>query len=101
MQGDASRRGFWGWLCWVFTSSHAFLLAQVAGGSRDESSGPRLMPFLLIKMINKSRESCGGLEIPQRGGSGVGFGWGNSALGVGCCFAVALVGCWGTLWRGG
>ncbi|XP_075630621.1 CMP-N-acetylneuraminate-beta-galactosamide-alpha-2,3-sialyltransferase 4 isoform X4 [Balearica regulorum gibbericeps] len=27
----------------------------VTGGSRDESSGPRLMPLLLIKMINKSR----------------------------------------------
>ncbi|KAM6043278.1 CMP-N-acetylneuraminate-beta-galactosamide-alpha-2,3-sialyltransferase 4 isoform 2-T2 [Chlamydotis macqueenii] len=28
---------------------------QVTGGSRDESSGPRLMPLLLRKMINKSR----------------------------------------------
>ncbi|XP_026719497.1 CMP-N-acetylneuraminate-beta-galactosamide-alpha-2,3-sialyltransferase 4 isoform X2 [Athene cunicularia] len=27
----------------------------VTSGSRDESSGPRLMPLLLIKMINKSR----------------------------------------------
>ncbi|XP_035753356.1 CMP-N-acetylneuraminate-beta-galactosamide-alpha-2,3-sialyltransferase 4 [Egretta garzetta] len=27
----------------------------VTGDSRDESSGPRLMPLLLIKMINKSR----------------------------------------------
>ncbi|XP_040472169.1 CMP-N-acetylneuraminate-beta-galactosamide-alpha-2,3-sialyltransferase 4 isoform X8 [Falco naumanni] len=27
----------------------------VTSGSRDESSGPRLMPLLLIKMLNKSR----------------------------------------------
>lgn len=39
---------------------------QVTSGSRDESSGPRLMPLLLIKMINKSRESHGGA---------VGGGW--------------------------
>ncbi|KAI6073140.1 CMP-N-acetylneuraminate-beta-galactosamide-alpha-2,3-sialyltransferase 4 isoform X1 [Aix galericulata] len=30
-------------------------VSQVTGGSRDESSGPRLMPALAIKMINKSR----------------------------------------------
>lgn len=36
----------------------AFLL-QVK--SHNESSGPCLIPFLLIKMINKSRESHGGM----------------------------------------
>lgn len=38
----------------------AFLL-QVT--SHNESSGPCLIPFLLIKMINKSRESHGGIPL--------------------------------------
>ncbi|XP_037265841.1 CMP-N-acetylneuraminate-beta-galactosamide-alpha-2,3-sialyltransferase 4 isoform X2 [Falco rusticolus] len=33
----------------------ALEVPQVTSGSRDESSGPRLMPLLLIKMLNKSR----------------------------------------------
>ncbi|KAM6234621.1 CMP-N-acetylneuraminate-beta-galactosamide-alpha-2,3-sialyltransferase 4 isoform 1-T1 [Spheniscus humboldti] len=36
---------------------------QVTGGSRDESSGPRLMPLLLIKMINKSRGKILGVLV--------------------------------------
>ncbi|KAM6234623.1 CMP-N-acetylneuraminate-beta-galactosamide-alpha-2,3-sialyltransferase 4 isoform 3-T3 [Spheniscus humboldti] len=35
----------------------------VTGGSRDESSGPRLMPLLLIKMINKSRGKILGVLV--------------------------------------
>ncbi|KAM9656251.1 CMP-N-acetylneuraminate-beta-galactosamide-alpha-2,3-sialyltransferase 4 isoform 2-T2 [Morphnus guianensis] len=35
--------------------SKALEVPQVTSGSRDESYGPRLMPLLLIKMINKSR----------------------------------------------
>ncbi|KAM6295732.1 LOW QUALITY PROTEIN: CMP-N-acetylneuraminate-beta-galactosamide-alpha-2,3-sialyltransferase 4 [Aegotheles albertisi] len=35
--------------------SKALEVPQVTGGSHDESSGPRLIPLLLIKMINKSR----------------------------------------------
>ncbi|XP_061224442.1 CMP-N-acetylneuraminate-beta-galactosamide-alpha-2,3-sialyltransferase 4 isoform X3 [Neopsephotus bourkii] len=35
--------------------SKALEVLQVTSGSHNESSGPRLMPLLLIKMINKSR----------------------------------------------
>ncbi|XP_061332131.1 CMP-N-acetylneuraminate-beta-galactosamide-alpha-2,3-sialyltransferase 4 isoform X6 [Pezoporus occidentalis] len=35
--------------------SKALEVPQVTSGSHNESSGPRLMPLLLIKMINKSR----------------------------------------------
>lgn len=50
---------FWGkaWFCLAgLTQCFSLSLFQVTGGSRDESFGPRLMPALAIKMINKSRE---------------------------------------------
>ena len=52
-----------------------FFPLQVTGSSRDESSGPRLTPLLLRKMINKSRESRGGVPSPpsQAGMRGVGL----------------------------
>lgn len=44
---------------WPDPTPFPVFLLQVT--SRDESSGPRLIPFLLIKMINKSRESHSGV----------------------------------------
>lgn len=77
---------------------------QVTSGSHNESSGPRLMPLLLIKMINKSREFHGegpiSLFQPGMGGfRGIcmwkfGFGWGRMPL---CCGSSWVMEYWGVM----